>query len=100
VLSVEFAVCPIQPLGSKFQDLQIPTADCFAQNKLTFLSDELYDAPQDPLHPERAYIVPSLKAEWVSGLPGEQPVVGAYYKMRFQLPQGVNGEIVLLQWCK
>jgi len=94
----ELAVCPIQPLGSKSQDLNIPTADCFAQNKLTFLSDELYNAPQDPLHPERAYIVPSLKAEWVSGKPGEQPVVGAYYKMKFQLPQGVNGEIVLLQW--
>ena len=78
--------------------MPIPTEECFARNKLKFISDEFYGAPPDPNYPERAYIAPASKVDYMMPLPGEQPVVGAYYKMKFQLPMGVAGNVVLLQW--
>ena len=90
----EFSVCPIEDLTP----MSVPTADCFARNKLKFVSDNMYGAPQDPHYPERAYITPASMATWTGGSPDEQPVWGASYKMTFQLPPGITGEIVLLQW--
>ena len=29
---------------------------------------------------------------------GEQPVTGSNYKMKYQLPEGISGNVVLLQW--
>ena len=94
-----FSICPIIASSeSSDSAMPIPTKECFARNKLTFLSDELYGAPPDPNYPERAYIAPATVPEWSNGLPGEQSVVGATYKMKLQLPMGVAGEVVLLQW--
>jgi hypothetical protein len=90
-----FSVCPIDP---KKVPMEIPTAECFARTELKFVSDELYGAPPDPDHPERAYIAPASEATWSNGPPGEQPVVGAEYKMKFRLPDGIAGDLVLLQW--
>jgi len=90
----EFAVCPIDDT----LPMEVPTKECFERNKLTFLSDELYGAPVDTMHPERAYIAPASKVEWTAAVPGVHPVVGAYYKMKFQLPPGLAGNVVLLQW--
>lgn len=91
----EFAACPIDAT-------QVPmvtaTEECFKANKLVFISDESYGAPPDPNYPERAYIAPASKVDYVEPLEGVQPVVGAYYKMKFQLPEGLAGNLVLLQW--
>lgn len=99
-----FSACPIVELESAGNDGTIPlpptppTAECFQKHRLTFLSDELYSAVPDTNHPERAYIAPASVAERFSGKPEEQPVVGARYLMKFQLPLGLTGEVVLLQW--
>ena len=75
-----------------------PTEECFAGNKLEFVSDELYGAPPDANHPERAYLAPASVAAWTNGPPGETHVYGAEYRMKFRLPEGVAGGLVLLQW--
>jgi len=96
----EFAVCPIN--GGDSDDnmsMEVPTADCFTQNKLQFISDELYGAPIDSQYPERAYIAPASIVTWTNGDENnEQPVTGAPYKMKFKLPEGIYGDTVLLQW--
>ena len=90
----EFAICPIE----NKVPMEVPTQECFAKHKLKFIRDELYGAPQDVNYPERAYLAPAVKATWTNGENGEQPVVGAQYKLIFQLPYGVSGDVVLLQW--
>ena len=95
----EFAVCPINGVSSNDNmPMEVPTADCFKNNKLQFLSDELYGAPPDPQYPERAYIAPSSIVTWTNGENGEQPVTGAPYQMKFKLPDDIYGDTVLLQW--
>ena len=71
----EFKACPISP-G------QAPTQACFDANKLRFISGE--SANYDPIYPERAY-----------GPPGNP---GVTYRYKFQLPAGLSGDLVLLQW--
>lgn len=101
-----FSACPLVPLSDEqdsdeYLPLRIPTEECFKAHRLTFVSDELYGAPVDPSYPERAYIAPALIPEWS---PGEGPgggtsgVVGALYRMKFQLPEGLRGDVVLIQW--
>ena len=40
----------------------------------------------------------SPELAWSSDRPDLQPVVGALYRMRFCLPKGLAGDVVLLQW--
>ena len=87
---MEFSVCPIE----NSVPMEVPTERCFAKNKLEFVSDELYDAPIDPNYPERAYMAPASKANWGQG----SSLYAANYKLRFRLPRGVSGDLVLLQW--
>jgi len=116
----EFAICPIighdddatttttnvataRTEAISSPTMPIPTKECFDENKLTFISDESYGAPQDMNYPERGYLAPASIANWTNGDPGEQPVYGAEYKMRFQLPtssssSSTSGDLVLLQW--
>ena len=42
----ELKACPVAP-G------EAPTQSCFDENKLEFVEDVLYNAPADPLYPER-----------------------------------------------
>ena len=86
----EFSVCPI----SDSVPMEAPTEECFAKNKLEFISDELYNAPIDTNYPHRAYIAPASKADWSQGV----ELYAASYKMKFRLPMGVSGDLVLLQW--
>ena len=72
----EFKACPISP-G------QAPTQACFDANKLRFVSGE--SANFDPNYPERAYIPPRDAKAW-------------NYQYKFQLPSGLSGDLVLLQW--
>ena len=97
--SFVFSACPIiDSIEDAALPMPIPTADCFEKNKLKFVSDELYGAPVDELYPERAYIAPASNAEWTAGEPGELSVYGALYKMKFRLPRGLHGHVVLLNW--
>ena len=83
--------CPISP-G------QTATQACFDRNPLRFVSGE--NASPHPNHPERAYLPPAnppnvpgsgAHPQWSSG--------GRWsYRYRFQLPQGLSGDLVLLQW--
>ena len=52
----------------------------------------------DEQYPERAYIAPASVVQYTQATEGVQPVVGAQYKMKFKLPEGVFGNVVLLQW--
>lgn len=78
----EFHACPIQQQG------QAPTEECFAAHPLTFVSEVLSPgenrapAVLDANYPERAYVYNSDSE--------------LHYK--FQLPSGLDGEYVLLQW--
>ena len=89
-----FSVCPIMDTVP----MEIPTEECFANNRLMFMKDELYGAPIDEQYPERAYIAPASVVQYTQATEGVQPVVGAQYKMKFKLPEGVSGNVVLLQW--
>ena len=78
----EFKACPISP-G------QAPTQACFDAHPLRFVSDVLSPGESratanfDPNYPERAYIPP-------------KDFVDLHY--RYQLPSGLSGDTVLLQW--
>jgi hypothetical protein len=84
-----FKACPIS-------SGQQPTQACFDANRLKFISG--HGANFDPNYPDRAYIPPAP--------PGTQdPNTGAgvngyvwNYQYRFQLPAGLSGDRVLLQW--
>ena len=96
----EFRACPLVALDETQNPLPIPTQECFDSYPLKFVSDTLYGAPPDPNYPERAYIAPAQIPQWS---PGEGPdgtdgVVGALYTLELELPKGLNGEVVLLQW--
>ena len=105
---IEMSACPIIAKRSSAEGsraasgmgMPVPTAECFQRFKLKFIKDEVYGAPQDPAYPERGYITPASKAKYVQPIPGEIPVLGAYYKMYFELPAGLSGDVVLLQWCE
>lgn len=48
----EFKACPLS-------ESQVPDKNCFDSHPLEFISDELYGAPKDFQHPDRAYIAPT-----------------------------------------
>lgn len=74
----EFHACPISP-G------EVPTQACFDSNPLTFVEDLSYGANPDPNYPERAYIPNAGVGSW-------------NYRHRYQLPAGLTGDLVLIQW--
>jgi hypothetical protein len=63
---------------------EAPTQACFDANPLTFVTDTKYGATFDPNYPERAYI-PDAEA-------------GNTFSYKYKLPDGVSGDLVLLQW--
>ena len=82
-----FKACAISP-G------EAPTQECFDAHPLTFVADEMYGATFDPLYPERAYI-PRL--DFPGGLQYES-AGNAVFRHKFRLPQGLSGDLVLIQW--
>jgi len=92
-----FSACPTIAITSGL-DNKAPTQECFDQHKLTLVEDELYNANLDRRFPERVYIAPASRLEWSNPGPDIQPVNGAPYKFKLQLPEGLYGEVVLLQW--
>ena len=99
-----FSACPIVPSAVGYGVLhdvppnQVPDEDCFKRYKLTLVEDTLFNANIDKRFPERVYIAPASNAEWKNEGPEVQPVSGAKYKYKLQLPEGLHGEMVLLQW--
>ena len=80
-----FKACAINP-G------EVPSQDCFDNNKLTFVEDVLYGSYPDPNYPDRVYI-PLRNYSDLSKEKG-----GYVYRHRYQLPAGLSGDLVLLQW--
>ncbi len=72
---------------------EVASQDCFDSNPLTFVEDVLYGSLPDPDYPNRAYI-PRADSALI------QKDNGGDYKFshRFKLPEGLLGELVLLQW--
>lgn len=84
----EFKGCPITP-G------ETPTQRCFDNHRLTFVQDNLYDAPKDDSHPHRAYIPDATFPDMQYDSSG---VFGSLYSHRFKLPENLVGDTVILQW--
>ena len=70
-------------------DFNNPTKECFKKYPLEFVEDisvETYgtdaNAPKDQNYPYRGYVNPGA----------------SHTKMRFKLPEGLTGDLVLLQW--
>lgn len=86
-----FKACPISNTTT------IPTQECFDENPLLFVSDELYGAPKDVNHPERVYVAPeTIQTKVLSDRTGFRNTMAFQYKL--QLPNDVVGDLVLIQW--
>jgi hypothetical protein len=72
---------------------EVPSQACFDRNPLTFVEDVLYGSRPDPNYPHRAYI-PRADAPFIQK-DGRQ---GYKFSHRFRLPQGLSGDLVLIQW--
>ena len=64
---------------------------------MRFISGE--NANADPNYPDRAYLPPPNPPRAPNGEHPQFPSGGHWsYKYKFQLPQGLSGNLVLLQW--
>jgi hypothetical protein len=86
-----FSACPIANTTTS------PTQECFDAHPLTFVQDLLYGAPVDTNHPSRVYVAPSTIANRVNSNHYEFKDA-MLFQYTLQLPQGLVGELVLLQW--
>lgn len=71
---------------------EVATQACFDAYPLTFVSDDFYDAPADPHYPGRAYIP---RSEYSTQ---KTPDNAYLFRHQFKLPDGLRGDLVLLQW--
>jgi len=71
---------------------EVASQECFDRNPLTFVEDVLYGSRPDPNYPNRAYI-PRADARFI-----QKDSHGYKFSHRFRLPQGLSGDLVLLQW--
>ena len=81
----EVKACPIS-------SGEVATQECFDANPLTFVSDNFYNASADPLYPGRAYIP---RSEYSTQKTSSNSYL---FRHTFKLPNGLKGELVLLQW--
>mmetsp|Transcript_40066 Transcript_40066/g.58562 ORF Transcript_40066/g.58562 Transcript_40066/m.58562 type:complete len:216 (+) Transcript_40066:1004-1651(+) len=87
-----YKACPIDPQ-------QIPSQSCFDEYPLIFIEDMLYGAPADLSYPHRAYLAPSSVAGAVYESSSDPPsLYGMKFSHKFRLPQGLKGNLVLIQW--
>jgi len=71
---------------------EVASQECFDSNPLTFVEDVLYGSLPDPDNADRVYI-PRSDAAFI------QKDNGHYkFSHRFRLPEGLSGDLVLLQW--
>ncbi|KAL3796132.1 hypothetical protein HJC23_000635 [Cyclotella cryptica] len=86
-----FSACPIANTTTS------PTQECFDAHPLNFVEDLLYGAPVDTNHPSRVYVAPSTIANRVNSN-REEFIDAMLFQYTLQLPQGLVGDLVLLQW--
>ena len=86
----EFHACPLSTAGV------IPTQACFQSNPVKVIRDVLYGAPVDVNYPHRAYIPPLTYPGIINDNGGTVP--GTLYRYVLQLPENLQGNLVLLQW--
>ncbi len=72
---------------------EVASQECFDSNPLTFVEDVLYGSLPDPNYPNRAYIPRADHASIQKDDGGNY-----FFSHRFKLPEGLSGELVLLQW--
>ena len=72
---------------------EVASQECFDSNPLTFVEDVLYGSLPDPNYPNRAYIPRADSAIIQKDNSGDYK-----FSHRFKLPEGLSGELVLLQW--
>ena len=72
---------------------EVATQACFDSSPLTFVSDELYGAPPDPMFPERAYIPLAENPAIQRGSNGDY-----LFHHKFKLPDDLRGDLILIQW--
>ncbi len=89
-----FKLCPLN------DPLEIPTQECFDEHPLMYVEDLLNGAERDENYPYRAYLggsqLTSVDDPDSPYSPSE--LYEGTFLHRFQLPEGVTGEWVLLQW--
>lgn len=71
---------------------EVASQECFDNNPLTFVEDVLYGSLPDSDYPNRAYI-PRKEFSDLDEAQG-----GYVYRHRYRLPEGLSGDLVLLQW--
>lgn len=72
---------------------EVASQECFDSNPLTFVEDVLYGSLPDPDNADRVYI-PRSDAAFI-----QKDNNGQYkFSHRFRLPEGLSGDLVLLQW--
>ena len=84
-----FKACPISP-G------QTATQACFDRNPLRFVSG--MNANPHPSYPDRAYLPPANPPANNGAHPQFASGGRWSYRYQLQLPQGLSGDLVLLQW--
>ena len=72
---------------------EVASQECFDSNPLTFVEDILYGSLPDPNYPNRAYI-PRADATFIQ----KDSKDDYKFSHRFRLPDGLSGDLVLLQW--
>jgi hypothetical protein len=72
---------------------EVASQECFDSNPLTFVEDVLYGSLPDQNYPNRAYIP---KAD--SAIIQNDGNDNYKFSHRFRLPEGLSGDLVLLQW--
>jgi hypothetical protein len=76
---------------------QTATQACFDRSPLRFISGE--NANPHPNYPDRAYLPPANPPRATNGGHPQMANGGRWsYRYKFQLPQGLIGDLVLLQW--
>jgi len=76
---------------------EVASQACFDRNPLTFVEDVLYGSRPDPNYPNRAYI-PRADAPFIQQGPPKDGKPTYKFSHRFRLPQGLSGDVVLIQW--
>ena len=84
-----FKACPIS------STVEVPSQECFDNHPLLFVKDALYGATIDTNYPERVYVAPSAYAEHFLSEDGFNSML---YQYQMKLPDGLVGELILIQW--
>lgn len=89
-----FSACPVT-------DKEVPSQECFDQNRLKFVNDEFYGAPVDTNFPERVMVAPHSLPFRKTAFEDKfmfNADTSMLFRFQLQLPPNLTGSLVLLQW--